>query len=131
MIQSEELFKKKDNSLNRVINYNLIRVLDLMNSIEKMKKMVFYYQDNLTFSIARCYYLCFQAREEITRNSKDLKKLAEIKSFLCDRPEKVFTKLYNRKISKALLKLDSIEKKFLVASYEDEAVVEETLHYFS
>ena len=41
LIKNEELFKKKDNSLNRVINYNIVKTLELSKSLEKNKKTLY------------------------------------------------------------------------------------------
>lgn len=43
-VEGNQLFKKKDNVLNRVINYNLKRTIGLINRIERIKKNVFDYQ---------------------------------------------------------------------------------------
>lgn len=79
MLQSDELFKKKDNNLNRVINYNLTRAIQLMEDIDAAQKTAYYYQESLTFSIARCYYLCFQARPDITENNSNREHINMIK----------------------------------------------------
>ena len=110
LLKNEELFKKKDNSLNRVINYNIVGTLELSKKIEKNRKSLYNLQENLVFSLARNYYLCFMAQEDINKSRDSEARLKEIKSFLCNREEKVFPKLYSRKINKSMILLDSIEK---------------------
>ena len=50
------------------------------------------------------------AQDDISKSRDNEGKLKQIKSFLCDREEKVLPKLYSRKINKSMILLDAIEK---------------------
>lgn len=43
MVDSEDIFKKKDNIFNKVINYNLMRALGFAAQMEADRKAVYYY----------------------------------------------------------------------------------------
>jgi hypothetical protein len=43
MVDSEDIFKKKDNIFNKVINYNLKRALGFAAQMEADRKTVYYY----------------------------------------------------------------------------------------
>lgn len=49
--------------LNRVVNYNLRRMIDLISSIEKTKELLYQYEGQIVFSIVRCYYVIFLSRK--------------------------------------------------------------------
>lgn len=59
MLQNDELFKKKDNKLHQIIKYNIGVALSVWEDIEKEKKIMYYYMENITFGIVRCYYVVF------------------------------------------------------------------------
>lgn len=65
MIENDELFKKKDNTLHRIIKYNLIKAVNLTTDIESFRKIMYFYSEALTFSIARSYYLIYCCEKDI------------------------------------------------------------------
>lgn len=82
MVEADEIFKKKDNILNQVINYNLMRAARFATQIQADRKALYYYEDELTFAIARCYYLLYLAERDLVENNNEA-LLDEIESFLC------------------------------------------------
>jgi hypothetical protein len=117
-LAEDEVFKKKDSSLNKVINYNLMKGMELVVQMNAMKELISQYEGTLVFSLARCYYLILNCRNDIDQHRADAPYLLLVEEFLTDKQELIFPQLYNRKITKALVMLEEIRCKTLQVRFQ-------------